>query len=159
MTQSVTVMSVNNIWWTTIFECLVWAIWMEMWTMSKSTYSSPLQLHPSSWITYSSHHKRDIEASPNSPIEFWVYDFWRDFSRARQGRGSLHYGEMNITKDWIFITWICNGNPLFVSPYSTRPLKSLFGVVLTLFSCQVHFLFLFIKLIIFFLFPFIYLFY
>ena len=82
MTQYVTVTFVNSIWLTTIFECLLWAIWMEMWTRRKTTYSS-LQLHPSSWITYYSHHKCGIEASLNSLIEFWVYDFWRYFSRAR----------------------------------------------------------------------------
>jgi len=83
MTQFVIVIFVNNIWPTTIFECLTWTIWMEMWTMSKTTYSSSLQLHPSSRITYSFHHICDVETSPNSPIEFWVYDFWSNLSRAR----------------------------------------------------------------------------
>ena len=98
-----------------------------MWTRSKPIYSSSLQLHPSSRITYSSHHKCDIEASPNSLIEFWVYDFWRNLSRARQRRCSLHHGKMTIREDWVFVTLIWNGNLLFVPSFAIRPLKSLLG--------------------------------
>ena len=99
---------------------------MWKWTRSKITYTSSLQLHPYSLITYSSHHKCGIEAPPNLAIEFWVYDFWRTLSRARQWRGSLHYAEKTITKDRVFVSWIYNGN-LFVTPFATRPLKSLLG--------------------------------
>ena len=35
---------------------------------------------------------------------------------------------------FFFVTWICNGNLLFVPPFATRSLKSLLGAVFTLSS-------------------------
>jgi len=68
-TQSLSVTSVNSIWRTTIFEYLAWAIKMKMWTRDKTIYSSSLQLHHSSGITYSSH------------SQMWHWSFFRFVNR------------------------------------------------------------------------------
>ena len=141
MTKSVTVTFVNNIWRMTIFECLAWVIWMEMWTRSNTPITSLFTDH----LFF--------------PSQMWHWSFskfvnrilslrflTRSFSHEAGKRfvalwTNDYYGRLN------FFNLVCNGN-MFVSPFTTRPLKSLFEAVPTLFSWQVSFLFLFIKLII-----------